>query len=244
MAKLCPESDGYMYRLPTIRKVSPLKKIARALTVLVLMVLGALLLVGLAETSPTGGIWGVLGARQATVGILAGHWEYDSGAVCPDGLQEVEITVDIANRVARLLRRRGYRVVILPEYAPQLDGFRGVAFLAIHADSCIDLSGFKVARMTQAVDREQEDRLVEMLVREYADATGLRFHADTITDDMRQYHALRRISPQTPGAIIEIGFMGGDRHLLTQEPERVASGIANGLLAFLRERPSEAAASE
>lgn len=217
-----------------------MKKLARMLTMLVLLVLGALFIVGLIDSSPSGGIWGVLGARQATIGLLAGHWQFDSGAVCPDGLQEVEITVDITNRVARRLRRQGYRVVVLPEYAPELDGFRGVVFLAIHADSCVDLSGFKVVRMTQAADREQEDRLVETLVREYADATGLRFHADTITEDMRQYHALRRISPQTPGAIIEIGFMGGDRQLLTEEPERVAAGIANGLVAFLRGQPSGA----
>jgi N-acetylmuramoyl-L-alanine amidase len=226
-----------MYRPPAIHKVSPLKKLARILTVLVMMVLGVLTLVGLADSPHAGGIWGVLGARQATIGLLAGHWQFDSGAVCPDGLQEVEITVDVANRVATLLRRQGYRVVVLPEYAPQLDGFRGVVFLAIHADSCIDMSGFKVVRMTQAEDRVQEDRLVDMLTLAYAEATGLRFHRDTITDDMRQYHALRRISPQTPGAIIEIGFMGGDRHLLTQEPDRVAAGIAKGLLAFLRGQP-------
>jgi hypothetical protein len=29
--------------------------------------------------------------------------------------------------------------------------------------------------------------------------------------------------------------MGGDRRILTEEPDRVAAGVANGLLAFLRE---------
>jgi len=73
------------------------------------------------------------------VGIVAGHWQYDSGAVCPDGLREVDI-------------------------------------------------------------------------------------------------AFRRIHPDTPAAIVELGFMGGDRHLLANQQERVASGIVEGLLAYLSVR--------
>ena len=37
-----------------------------------------------------------------TVGIIAGHMGYDSGAVCEDGLQETQIT----QAVARLLAER------------------------------------------------------------------------------------------------------------------------------------------
>jgi N-acetylmuramoyl-L-alanine amidase len=212
----------------------PLHGLARTLAVLVCAVLGVLLLVGLGDTASIQGLRGLLGARQATIGLVAGHWQNDSGAVCPDGLQEVEITLDVARRTANLLRRQGYEVLVLPEYAAQLDGFRAEAFLAIHADSCVELSGFKIARMTQAEEPAEEELLVQMLEAAYAEATGLQPHPDTITDDMLQYHALRRIAPETPGAIIEIGFMGGDRYLLTEEPERVAVGIANGLMAFLR----------
>lgn len=215
---------------------SPLHRLARTLAVLVSVVVGLLLLVGLGDAASIQGLRGLLGARQATIGLVAGHWQNDSGAVCPDGLQEVEITLDVARRTANLLRRQGYEVLVLPEYGAQLDGFRAEAFLAIHADSCVELSGFKIARMTQAEDPAQEDLLVDMLTRAYAEATGLQPHPDTITEDMRQYHALRTIAPETPGAIIEIGFMGGDRYLLTEEPERVAVGIANGLMAFLREQ--------
>jgi N-acetylmuramoyl-L-alanine amidase len=222
----------------------PLSKLARTLTVLVCLVLGLLLLVGLGDTASIQSLPGLLGARQATIGLVAGHWQNDSGAICPDGLQEVEITLDVARRTANLLRRQGYEVLVLPEYAPQLDGFRAEAFLAIHADSCVDMSGYKVARMTQAEDPAREERLVETLGAAYAEATGLQPHPNTITDDMRQYHALRRIAPETPGAIIEIGFMGGDRYLLTQEPERVAVGIANGLMAFLRQQGEAAPATE
>ncbi len=223
-------------RTPTPRPSSPLSGLARVLAVLVCVVLGLLLLVGLGDAASIQGLRGLFGSRQATIGLVAGHWQNDSGAVCPDGLQEVEITLDVTRRVASLLRRQGYEVQVLPEYASQLDGFRAEAFLAIHADSCVELSGFKIARLTQAEEPTQGALLVETLERAYAEATGLQPHPDTITDDMRQYHALHRIAPETPGAIIEIGFLGGDRYLLTAEPERVAVGIANGLMAFLRQQ--------
>jgi N-acetylmuramoyl-L-alanine amidase len=223
-------------RTAPLQRPAPLRRVARALTLMVCVVLGALTLLGLGEVASISSLRGLLGARQSTVGLLAGHWQSDSGAVCDDGLREVDITLDVTRRVANLLRRQGYQVQVLPEYAAQLDGFRAEVFLAIHADSCIDMSGFKIARMTQADDPAQERLLVETLGEAYAQATGLQPHPNTITEDMRQYHALRRISPQTPGAIIEIGFMGGDRYLLTQEPERAAVGIANGLIAFMRQR--------
>jgi N-acetylmuramoyl-L-alanine amidase len=89
--------------------------------------------------------------------------------------------------------------------------------------------------MTHSAVPEEEDRLVSTLYKAYGEATGLHPHYNTITEDMREYHALRQIADETPGAIIECGFMGGDRYLLTEEQDRVAVGIANGLLAFLRE---------
>jgi len=200
-------------------------------------------LLGLDETASIRGLAGLLGSRSATVGLLAGHWQNDSGATCPDGLTEAEINLAVARAVAYTLRQNGIDVQVLPEYGAQLNGFRAQAFVAIHADSCVDLSGFKIARMTHSDDPEAEDRLVEILYRTYGDATGLAPHRDTITDDMREYHALRRISPSTPGAIIEIGFMGGDRYLLTNEQDLVAVGIANGIMTFLDE-PGSAAAGE
>ena len=47
-------------------------------------------------------------ARSTRIGIVAGHWKHDSGAVCPDGLQEVDINLDIAHRVVSLLALAGY----------------------------------------------------------------------------------------------------------------------------------------
>jgi len=107
--------------------------------------------------------------------------------------------------------------------------------VSLHSDSC-DIpgaSGFKVARVTNSAVPEEEDRLVGCLWDEYEKWTGLARHEDSITLHMRQYHAFRKIDPYTPGAIIEMGFMLDDRSILLYEQDKVARGIASGVICFL-----------
>jgi N-acetylmuramoyl-L-alanine amidase len=170
------------------------------------------------------------------VGIIAGHTGSDSGAVCEDdGLQEVDINADIARRVVALLTARGWQAEQLEEFDARLQGYQADALLSIHADSCNieGRSGFKVARAESSYIPDPEDRLVDCLSRSYAKATGLAFDPYTITYDMRRYHAYYEIDPNTPAAIIEIGFMLDDKELLTQRPNVVAQGIADGLECFI-----------
>lgn len=181
--------------------------------------------------------------RIPRVGLIAGHWRNDSGAVCDDdGLQEVEITVSVARETARLLRERGIAVDVLPEYATELYGYEADALVSIHGDSCLDFegaTGFKVARASASAIPEIEDQLVACIYTEYEKATELPRHDTSVTHDMRRYHAFYKIDPQTPAAIIEVGFLFNDRELLTEEPERVAAGIANGVRCFLAAVPTE-----
>jgi len=214
---------------------SAMDRVARGVRAVLFALLGVLAVLAISEVPAVRSWTGGLGRGRPRVGLLAGHWQNDSGAVCPDGLQEAEVNLAVARRAAQLLREQGILVEVLPEYAAALDGYRADAFLAIHADSCLEgYSGFKVARLASKVDGAASDRLVGSVEEAYATATGLALSVDTITDDMREYHALRQIAPETPGAIIECGFLGGDRYLLTTEQDRVAVGIANGVEAFLR----------
>ena len=162
------------------------------------------------------------------IGIVAGHSGYDPGAVCPDGLTEVKINTRVANAVADQLRQRDMYVEILQEFDTRLDGYQADAFVSIHADSCeFDLSGFKVASLEEGSVASR--KLADCLWVRYAQVTGLAPHPDTITYDMRDYHAFREISPATPAVIIEIGFMKGDREFLTQEYDVAAAGIVSGI---------------
>ena len=50
---------------------------------------------------------------------------------------------------------------------------------------------------------------------------------------MSSYHTFDEIHEDTPAAIIEIGSLNLDRQILTQEPERIAKGISNGILCYI-----------
>ncbi len=170
------------------------------------------------------------------VAIISGHRGFDSGAVCQDGLMEALVNEEIATRVVDLLKKEGVSAILLDEYDPRLQGLHARALLSIHADSCIQQSGFKVASAEQTIIPRQDQMLVDCLRQKYSEATGLTFRATAITKDMTQYHAFQRVAADTPGAIIETGYLGGDRALLVDDPDRAAAGIAAGILCFLDEQ--------
>jgi len=171
------------------------------------------------------------------IGILAGHLgpEEDPGAVCPDGLREADINAAVAERVVAALRAQGYEVDLLDEFDERLEEYQADAFVSIHSDSCDipEASGFKVARSWESAIPDIEDKLVECLYEQYEQATGLARHESSITPAMHGYHAFREIALETPGAIIELGFMLADRGVLTRDPGRLAAGIVKGIVCFL-----------
>lgn len=176
-------------------------------------------------------------AAGQRIGILVGHKDFDSGAICDDGLSEGATVQRIAERTADRLRRLGAEVDLLAEYDDRLNGYQADVLVSIHADSCIDRSGYKVARSETSVIPDVEDRLIGCLMQSYSESTGLVFDSDTITPDMTQYHAFKRVAPQTPAAILEVGFLGGDAGVIVRQPELPARGIANGIVCFLEEMP-------
>ena len=161
----------------------------------------------------------------------------DTGAVCEDGLMEVTITQAVANRVAYLLDRQAVQVQVLDEYDKRLAGLQVDALVSIHVDSCVPLSGYKVASPAMTAIADEDDRLVACMEDSYAAATGLPFHSNTVTHNMTGYHAFQRVAETTPGAIIELGFLGGDREILENGQGKLARGVSDGILCFLRNDP-------
>jgi N-acetylmuramoyl-L-alanine amidase len=182
---------------------------------------------------------GVVGsAWNRQVAIISGHAGNDSGAVCEDAngtvlLAEADVNATVAGLAADRLRRAGADVLILDEFDERLKGLRAAVLVSVHADSCIEASGYKAAVYTYAVIPEINNRLLACIDGAYPAATGLPHHPNTVTHNMTEYHAFRRIDPQTPAAIIEIGFLGGDRALLVDQPELVAKGVSDAILCFL-----------
>jgi|GraSoiStandDraft_41_1057321.scaffolds.fasta_scaffold473804_3 hypothetical protein len=159
----------------------------------------------------------------------------DPGATCKDGPSEADITWNVARRVADELKREGpMSAELLSEFDPlrARDKFFGLALISIHVDACLkDFSGFKVAHIAQSSVPQLEDALVNCLRDDYKAATNLQEHTNTITPDMQYYHAFNEITPTTPGAIIELGFMNDDKELLKQGDLPV-KGLLDGIRCF------------
>ena len=148
------------------------------------------------------------------------------------------MNLDIAERVRSSLEKEGYQVDLLTEFDPLLRNYRALVLVSIHADSCQYINdqatGYKVAAAMSTTYPERALRLTNCLRTRYADATGLSFHAGSVTNDMTNYHSFEEINSNTPAAIIETGFLNLDRDFLTQQPDLASKGISDGILCYLR----------
>ena len=179
---------------------------------------------------------------QLRIGIVAGHMGNDSGAACTDEsgqvtLTEADVNFEIASLVRDSLVARGYQVDLLNEFDTRLNGYRAVALVSIHNDSCEYVNeaatGFKVAASLETRDINRAQRLTACLRDRYQNLTGLFFHANSITPDMTEYHAFSEIDPNTITAIIETGFLNLDREILTNRTDLVAEGVTQGIVCFI-----------
>ena len=180
------------------------------------------------------------------IGIISGHWGYDSGTVCPNGVTEAEVNLQIATLVQQQLSsKKIYQVDILQEYDQRLNNYQGVLLISIHNDSCIIsnefTTGFKIALNTQGNNPDRNQRLLNCIYDRYQKETNLNYHPGSITADMMDYHAFREIDPNTTAVIIEAGFMSNpvDYDLLTNHPDQVATGIVNGIMCYLNNEAIE-----
>jgi N-acetylmuramoyl-L-alanine amidase len=178
---------------------------------------------------------------RPVIGIVVGHWDdatKDPGAVCPDGLTEFQVNQDIATRVRQNLINSGFQVDLLREFDPQLNGYQALALVSIHADSCDyindEATGFKVSAALSNQYPERALRLTACLRDRYSTTTGLIYHPNTVTPDMTSYHAFDEIDGETNAAIIEVGFLNLDRQILTTGQDRIAQGISDGILCYIR----------
>ena len=193
------------------------------------------------------------GARR--IGIQIGHWMTDN--VPPelrrlevqtgtswDGITETQVSLQIATRLAALLRSHGYIVDIIPTTVPS--GYLADAFVSLHmdGDGTGENSGFKLAHGSRRGPYEQQ--LLEAIKDEYGAATGLPYDALRVTAAMRGYFGFSwqryrsATSPFTPSVILEMGYLSNDsdRELAMDHADVLATGIANGVERFLSEVPS------
>jgi len=182
---------------------------------------------------------GVLPANFPTnkIGIVVGHRGHDSGAVCANGLTELEINSNVATYVQQKLIDAGFEVELLDEFDSRLKNYQAGLLLSVHSDSCDYINdsatGFKVAAAFSQKADQSSSRLVQCLSDRYANITGLRYHYQSVTTDMTSYHVFDEIDPYTTAGIIELGFMNLDQEILTTKPELLAEGISKGISCYM-----------
>lgn len=194
-------------------------------------------------------------ASPRRVGIQAGHWRtaeappefprlrFSFGGSY-DGVNEVDVTLDVARIVTDLLRARGIVADLLPAVIPP--SYVADAFVALHADAdeTATAQGFKIAHGTYRSPYDAQ--LADLLIQHYGAASGLRWER-RVTDDMTDYYAFawfryeHALAPHTPAAIVEMGFISHarDRAVLLGDQERLARGIVEGIVRFLDAVPRE-----
>jgi len=183
-----------------------------------------------------------------------GHWKTDevpselrrldgqTGANW-DGLTEIDVSLEIAQRLAVILNSKGIAVDVLPTTVPA--GYIADAFISLHADSdgVGQWSGFKMAHGARR--GPYEDTLLADVRDAYGDATGLEWDANHISRSMTGYFAFNwsrfqhAVAAHTPAIILEMGYLSSDhdRELMTEQPEVLARAIADGLVQFLNDAP-------
>jgi N-acetylmuramoyl-L-alanine amidase len=194
-------------------------------------------------------------APKVNVAIQAGHWKAadlpeplarlrTSTGANGGGRNEAQVTLDIAQRVAKLLRSKGLTVEVLPATVPT--GYQADLFVSLHADGSASTQarGYKVSTRWRSEVAALDALLVQAMEEGYGAVTRMPQNG-SITRAMRGYYAYStyrgeeyRLGAETPAAIVEMGFMSNaaDRAVMFNNPDLVARGVVAGIDNFYARR--------
>ena len=177
---------------------------------------------------------------QSRIGIVAGHWGFDSGQICGqelNNIREIDVNIRISTMVRDILTQKGYSVDLMQEFDPLLSNYTGLALLAIHNDTCEYINeaatGFKVSSTAHVAYPAESKKFNECLIDRYARDTGLEFRGNTISSDSEMFYAYNMINDYTTASIIETGYLNLDYRVLTEKTGKIAQGIADGILCYI-----------
>ncbi len=177
---------------------------------------------------------------------------YDPGAVYGE-LEEADITLDISKRVSEKLAERGYVVkntreskdieIPLRRRAQNANELGADIFVSIHVNSYDGESDsargvrtyhFPGSEEGEELGRYVQDNLVEALEKK---VEGFEQDYEGLREGNKDWIVLRRT--KMPAILIEPGFIINerDRKYLTEHPEVVAEGIAEGITEYLTDNP-------
>jgi N-acetylmuramoyl-L-alanine amidase len=180
---------------------------------------------------------------RRTTGVViidAGHGGHDPGTISPTGIQEKDINLRVAAKIARLLEARGVGVVMtrwqdrfieLEERSAIANRRKADLFVSIHADSAPSRSahGFTiyVATAASAGAYRAAHAINQAMEKTGTNNRGIR-EAD--------YRVL--VNTDGPAVLIELGYLSNaqDAARLADDRfrDRLAQTIADGITTFLK----------
>lgn len=177
---------------------------------------------------------------RGVVIVDAGHGGHDPGTISAAGIQEKNINLRVAAKVARLLEGRGIGVVMtrwqdqfieLEERSALANRRNADLFVSIHADSAPSRSaqGFTVYVATAASAGAYR---VAHAINQAMETTGMNNRGIREAD----YRVL--VNTECPAVLIELGYLSNpqDTARLADDRfrDRLAEAIADGIQAYLR----------
>lgn len=177
---------------------------------------------------------------QKIVGILPGHYGFDTGYQCGaeyNFVKENDVNLRLAVLVRDYLEGRGYTVDFLHEFDPALSDYTGLALVSIHSSRCDytanNQSGFYITTEGANKYPSESKRLNDCLTYHYLQNSGLDFLGENYSTDQENLHSFDSVNDYTTISVIHAGYLGNDYRTISERTENLAKGIADGIICYV-----------
>ncbi len=165
-----------------------------------------------AKSSGTDAVRAATGETVRRIVVDAGHGGHDAGATGPTGVREKDVTLAIAKRLAKVLRARGFEVVLtrdddtyvgLVERTRRANEADGDLFLSVHANA--HQSSRKTGIETYALNVATDGYAARLAARENADGGGTGADVAFLLADLAQREftgASDRLAREVQGSVV------------------------------------------
>ncbi len=174
------------------------------------------------------------------IGILPGHYGFDSGFKCGaeyNFVKESDVNLRIAVMVRDYLETNGYTVDFLHEFDPALSDYTGLALVSIHANSCDTsdnrLSGFNVTTGGENKYPSESKRLNDCLTYHYSQNSGLYYLGENYSTGEEMLYSFDTVNDYTTISVIHTGYLGNDYRTISEKTASLAKGIADGIICYV-----------
>ncbi len=174
------------------------------------------------------------------VGIVAGHYGFDTGYQCGADLnfvRETDVDLRLAVMVRDYLTNKGYSVDLLQEFDPALSNYTGLALVSIHTGRCDTTdksqSGFYVTGGGPNTYPSETKRLNDCLAFNYEKYTELDYLGQNYDTTDQMLYAFDTVNDYTTVSVIHTGYLGNDYRTFSEQTASLAKGIAEGIICYV-----------